>query len=41
MRTSAPFGAKNFGLFEIFSVSARTSGEGNVQISYDGFLSNF
>jgi len=27
MRTSALFGAKNFGFFEIYSVSARTKGE--------------
>jgi len=28
MRTSALFGAKNFGFFEIFGVSARTRREG-------------
>jgi len=28
MRTSALFGAKNFGFFEIYSVYARTRGEG-------------
>jgi len=28
MRTSALFGAKKFGLFEIYRVSARTRGEG-------------
>jgi len=27
-RSSALFGAKNFGYFEIYSVSARTKGEG-------------
>jgi len=28
MRMSALFGAKNFGFFEIYGVSARTRGEG-------------
>jgi len=28
MRTSALFGAKNFGFFEIYGVSAQTKGEG-------------
>jgi len=28
MRTSALFGAKNIGFFEIYGVSARTGGEG-------------
>jgi len=31
MRASAFFGAKNFGFFKIYGVSARTSGEGVVE----------
>jgi len=30
MRTSALFGAKNFGFFEIYGVSAGTKGEGGL-----------
>jgi len=34
MRTSAPFGAKNFEFFEIYGVSARTRGRGLSQCGH-------
>jgi len=38
VRTSVLFGAKNFGFFEIYDVSARTRGEGGVDFVRTFFM---